>query len=237
MKRAFNILVNTDGHDAARRAIAKKIGGEGSHEKAISLIEAIKRRHPNISSLFHSDAGIRLQRRDADMVEKIMRRLGSHGIVVLPIHDSFIAAARHEGALKDAMDIVWTQFIGGDQQVFPIGYYKNDPQMERSSGGEVRRPRLVLAPPVGRDLDLFGGRPRPVAALAGWSSGLAPPAVRSYLRDEIRARGLRQSDVAQRLGISRPQLVNILRGRFGASPRLALGINAFVNDLATPCDA
>ena len=109
--------------------------------------------------------------------------------------------------------------------------------MERSSGGEVRRPRLVLAPPVGRDLDLFGGRPRPVAALAGWSSGLAPPAVRSYLRDEIRARGLRQSDVAQRLGISRPQLVNILRGRFGASPRLALGINAFVNDLATPCDA
>jgi hypothetical protein len=112
VKRAFNILINAGGHDATRRAIAKKIGGEGSHEKAASLIEAIKRRHPNISSMFHSDAGIRLQRRDADMVERIMRRLGSHGIVVLPIHDSFIAAARHEGALKDAMDMVWTQFIG-----------------------------------------------------------------------------------------------------------------------------
>jgi len=239
VKRAFNILVNAENHNSALRAIALAIGGKGAYAKAASLIEAIKLRHPDISNGFHSDAGIRLQRRDADMAERIMCRLGSHGIVVLPIHDSFITAARHDSALKEAMDIVWTQFIGGDQHVFPMGYHKIDPQMETSPSSSSPpsspsvasrsvRPALVVVLPVGRALDLFGGRPRPDSDLAGWSSGLAPRAVRCYLRDEIRARGLRQSDVARRLGISRPQLVNILRGRFGASPRLALGLKAFL---------
>ena len=54
-------------------------------------------------------------------------------------------------------------------------------------------------------------------------------AVKLYLHDEIAARGLRQSDLARRLGISRPQLVNILRGRFGASPRITLGLKAFAD--------
>jgi hypothetical protein len=30
------------------------------------------------------------------------------------------------------MDIVWTQFIGGNKHVVSTGYHKIDPQMERS---------------------------------------------------------------------------------------------------------
>src|SRR5262249_16179056 len=159
-------------------------GGEGAHAKAASLIEAIKLRHPKISKMFHSDAGIRLQRCDADMAESIMRRLGSHGIGVLPIHHSFFTAARHDGSLREGMEIASSQFIGGDQDVMPIGYHKIDPQMETTSpppplspavGSGSVRPGFVVVLPVGRDLDLFGGRPRPVADLAGWSSGRAPP--------------------------------------------------------------
>ena len=105
-------------------------------------------------------------------------------------------------------------------------------------GGRRRRGWPVLGPPPsvlllaslwGRAPDLFGGRALPHAAFACWSSGVAPPAVRCYLHDEIAARGLRQSDVARRLGISRPQLVNILRGRFGASPRITLGLKDFAD--------
>jgi hypothetical protein len=73
VKRAFNILVNAESHDSARRAIALEIAGEGAYAKAASLIEAIKLRHPKIIDRFHSDAGIRLQRRDADLTEAIMR--------------------------------------------------------------------------------------------------------------------------------------------------------------------
>ena len=75
VKVAFNILVNAENHDSALRAIALEIGGEGAYARATSLIEAIKLRHPTITRVFHSDAGIRLQRRDADMAETIMRRL------------------------------------------------------------------------------------------------------------------------------------------------------------------
>jgi len=56
--------------------------------------------------MFHSDAGIRLQRRDADMAEKIMRRLVGHGIVVLPIQDSFITAKSIKTATQCTLDYV-----------------------------------------------------------------------------------------------------------------------------------
>jgi hypothetical protein len=86
---------------------------------------------------------------------------------------------------------------------------------------------------------LVGGRPLPRRELETWSSGFMPFAVRAYLRDEVKARGLRQSDVALSLGISRTQLVNILRGRFGAGPRvtedlkaLAACLDAEIDDLA-----
>jgi len=85
----------------------------------------------------------------------------------------------------------------------------------------------VIGVPVGRNLDLFGGRPLPRRDLEAWSSGIAPPSVRAYLRDEIKSRGLRQSDLALSLGISRAQLVNILRGRYGASPCVARGLKDF----------
>ena len=45
VKRGFNILINAESHDSARRAIALAIGGQGSYAKAVSLIEAIKLRH------------------------------------------------------------------------------------------------------------------------------------------------------------------------------------------------
>lgn len=88
---------------------------------------------------------------------------------------------------------------------------------------------LVVDLPWGRCLDLFGGRVPPLRDIASWSSGVAPRSVQAYLRDEIKGRGLRQSDVARRVGISRSQLVNILRGRFGAGPRVILGLKTFAD--------
>jgi len=240
VKVAFNTLVNAGNYDSARRAIALEIAGEGAYAKATSLIEAIKLRHPKIINMFHSDAGIRLQRRDADMAEAIMRRLVRLGIVVLPIHDSFITTARHDGALAEAMDIARARFVGGDEHVITVSYHKNDPHMEEEEAEPVPVvsigvvPSLVVLLPWGRNLDLFGGRVPPLHDLAAWSSGVAPFPVRAYLRDEIKSRGLRQSDVARSLGISRPQLVNILRGRFGACPRVTLGLKDFAACLGRP---
>ena len=48
-------------------AIANLIGGENSRPRAIQLIRAVKDKHPAVAHLFHTDLGVRLQRRDADM--------------------------------------------------------------------------------------------------------------------------------------------------------------------------
>jgi hypothetical protein len=121
-----------------------------------------------------------------------------------------------------AMNFAWARCYGGEELVISTSYDINDPQMERLEPPDLPPP--FIAPlPWGRLRDLFGGRPLPRPELEAWSSGVAPLGVRSYLRDEIKARDLRQSDVALSLGISRTQLVNILRGRFGAGPRVTIG--------------
>jgi hypothetical protein len=130
VKRGFNILVNAANYDAALRAIALEIVGDGAYAKARALIASIKDRHPTIIKMFHSNAGIRLQRRDTGMAETIMRRLLKLGIVVLPIHDSFITGAHHENALDEAMHTAWAQFIEPEITSISVVYDKNDPHME-----------------------------------------------------------------------------------------------------------
>jgi len=104
VKRAFNIAVNADTEAAAVRAIAQEIGGKGAHAKARDLLDAIKARHRPIAPCFGSGAGLRLQRRDADLAERVLLRLLDQGIVALPIHDSFIVRRHHADACDEAMD-------------------------------------------------------------------------------------------------------------------------------------
>ena len=84
---------------------------------------------------------------------------------------------------------------------------------------------LVVVVPVGGS-DLFGGRAVP-EGLGSWSSGIAPENIRHFLRDEMRDRNLSGADLAREIGISRPQLVNVLRGRFGTTPRVAEALKSW----------
>jgi antitoxin component HigA of HigAB toxin-antitoxin module len=77
----------------------------------------------------------------------------------------------------------------------------------------------------------FGGlAPFEVAAsvVEGWGGGIAPEPVRTALRHEIEARGLTQERLAREVGLSRPQLTNLLVGRFGTSPEVASRLKAFL---------
>ena len=52
--------------------------------------------------------------------------------------------------------------------------------------------------------------------------------IRIALRHEMRRRGLRPADLAQRFGISRSQFGNILQGRYGSSRPIAAEIRNFL---------
>ena len=103
VKRAFNIAINADTEIAAIRAIAQKIGGKGAYAEARRLLEAIRTRHRPIGSSFGSGAGLRLQRRDADLAERVTLRLLDQNIVVLSIHDLFVVQTRHAPVRDEIM--------------------------------------------------------------------------------------------------------------------------------------
>jgi hypothetical protein len=104
VKAAFNILVNANTRQKAVAAIAEQIGGAGAFKTAADLVSDICEAHSTISNAFGSGAGLRLQRIDADIAERVLLDLQKQGIVALPIHDSFIVEEHHNGALQSAMD-------------------------------------------------------------------------------------------------------------------------------------
>jgi hypothetical protein len=81
-------------------------------------------------------------------------------------------------------------------------------------------PTLVTKPV---QLDLFDDQqlvPEP-EPLPEWDGGVAPPAIRLAIDRELRRRSARHGDLAKEIGLSRSQMTNILRGRFGTTPVIA----------------
>jgi hypothetical protein len=77
--------------------------------------------------------------------------------------------------------------------------------------------------------DLFGAR---VVDLDGYRRGRLPPDIAALARAEMRARGIKQNELATVLGISQPQLANALAGRFGLSQEAAARLLAWLRRVA-----
>jgi hypothetical protein len=208
VKMAFNTLVNAETRIAAVRAIAYEIAGEGAYKKALRLVDEIKHKHAPISQFMGTGAGLRLQRRDSDIAEDILLKLARRGIFALPIHDSFIVSKSNKGELMNAMANA----------------------LHRHGDPAAALGCIVVFFPEGDQRSLFGDNSPAVPAsdLFGWTGGHAPEGVRRAMRYELDRRHMRPADLAKSMGISRPQLVNIMRDRFGASPEIADRIRAFL---------
>jgi hypothetical protein len=61
--------------------------------------------------------GLRLQREDSDLALDVLRRMGSLGIVALPVHDSFIVQASHGAILKRAMEEAYRERWGFNPRI------------------------------------------------------------------------------------------------------------------------
>jgi hypothetical protein len=205
---AFNTLVNAETPIAAVRAIARGIGGEGAFDKARKLVDEIERKHAAISQFMGAGAGLRLQRRDSDIAEDILLKLNRRGIFVLPIHDSFVVPDHSKGELLNAMADA----------------------LHRHGDPAATLGCIVVFFPEGDQPNLFGANSPavPASELFGWTGGHAPEGVRRAMRHELDRRYMRPADLAKSMGISRPQLVNIMRDRYGASPKIADRIRAFL---------
>ena len=89
------------------KQLMQSLATPGSHEAlalAARLIEALKILHAPIAGRFHKDEGARLMHIDSAMAEVVMNSLLlMKGVVVLPVHDSFLVPASKRDELEAAM--------------------------------------------------------------------------------------------------------------------------------------
>jgi hypothetical protein len=111
VKIAFLILINAKGEHEARAAIARHDqmasiappGSKRAFAAATELMAAIKSKHERIRNAFHSDKGAELMKLDSDLAETVMLAMQMVGIVVLPVHDSFLVQKSKASQLEETM--------------------------------------------------------------------------------------------------------------------------------------
>jgi hypothetical protein len=111
MKRALLILINSANEAQARLCIAhqpemESIASPGSQAAiaaAAKVMADLKRCHSPIATAFHSDKGAELMAIDSAIAETVMHIMMMAGVVVLPVHDSFLVQKSRAGRLEEAM--------------------------------------------------------------------------------------------------------------------------------------
>lgn len=234
VKVAVNIVLNARDRTSALRALASHIGCQGAFGKASAVLRAVEQRHRPIAALFYSDAGMRLMNVDSSMAEGILMSLIQQGLVALPLHDSYLVEERKKGPLLEAMAGQLHRVLNQgatrctDGEISPRVPHMDPPPSP--APGSPLAPVVVVVLPA----DLFGAPVVLAGDVFGWSGGFAPPSVRDAVRREVKRRGLTLDEAAARIEVSRPQLSNILLGRFGASSDTAERVRGFLlNDAVT----
>lgn len=238
VKRAFNTLINADTRLAAVKSVANDIRGSGAYAHAELLVEQIEAKHRLIASAFGTGAGLRLMRKDSDMATYILSRLLTHGVVALPVHDSFVVADRtyEKCLLLDCMAEALHNACEKNA-VKSASSSKIIPQYGAGAAGEEwvdlvphPLPCVYIFFPDLPQSDFFGGDRAAIPArdLLDWHGGHLSPGLKDALRHEARRRHLRQLDLASILKLSRSQLSNLLAGRSGAGVTAADRIREFL---------
>lgn len=74
--------------------------------------QAVRDAFPMLPGIFGTGIGLRLQHEDSDLAERVMLHFADRDVAVLPVHDSFIIAARHRDELVRVMQGVFHDAYG-----------------------------------------------------------------------------------------------------------------------------
>ena len=110
VKRTFNALLNADKIDTINEIEGYAADLTGSDWQEFKRF--IVSQYPEFQSHFGSGVGLRLQRKDSDLAEKVMLQFAAMNYACLPVHDSFIV---HHGLAQDlatAMSEAFTEEFG-----------------------------------------------------------------------------------------------------------------------------
>ena len=109
IKAAFNAMLNSP--KPLRQAPAgikpSKFG-----LKWADLSNAISTFHEAIAHHFYTGVGLKLQRLDSDIAEKVLIHFAKQGVAILPLHDSFLMHSGYETSLEPIMKSAFEEVVG-----------------------------------------------------------------------------------------------------------------------------
>jgi hypothetical protein len=99
-KKTFLALLNAGSRGTME---PRNFDSETHGMTAKAFRQVVKNAFPMLPGIFGTGIGLRLQREDSDLAERVMLHFAEQGVPVLPIHDSFIVAAQHKEELVRTM--------------------------------------------------------------------------------------------------------------------------------------
>ncbi|WP_136526314.1 hypothetical protein [Geomonas ferrireducens] len=143
MKDIAQAILNSCDRGTAIKAIQSELNRGGSVHIPLTAEEVLDRfvlKHAPIRHMFLRDAGLSLQRREADLAEAILLRLADKGIPALPVHDAFLVKKSDANYLETTM-IEEVKVRYGRPLPFKAG--KKSPLEFLHLGGEDERVRYA----------------------------------------------------------------------------------------------
>lgn len=124
-KKGMLILINSSSYTEAVNALSHAMREDRSKDyrdqdflgvvvQPKFVIDKLKERNITISKYFHSDIGIKLQRKDSDIIEKVIEWAIETNTPIVPVHDSIICRKRDIGSVLCVMKESYKQVIGSD---------------------------------------------------------------------------------------------------------------------------
>lgn len=110
VKTAFNVMLNRTGKvSSAYESVMEYVCDD--EDRAKRLVTAILMKHHEIRDSFNTGAGLELQRKDSDIVTKLLTYFVDNNIPIITVHDSAIVPVRHVQALKMLMAEVYFEVV------------------------------------------------------------------------------------------------------------------------------
>jgi hypothetical protein len=111
------VAINAVSPQSAYGAIRQELDSRGiplpqMERPLVTLVEMFRAAHKPIERHLFSDAGIWLQNLDCYIMNGILMRLMERNILGLPVHDSVICPAQHEGFLRQVMVEEYQKVMG-----------------------------------------------------------------------------------------------------------------------------
>ena len=105
IKKAYQSFVNEQPKDSRQKKL--------NHKTLELLLEAFKKKHPDIQEALGSDKGVELMHMDGRITAKVIKHFTNKNIPILSIHDSYITQNQHTTELEKVMNKVVAEELNG----------------------------------------------------------------------------------------------------------------------------